>query len=134
MTPPEMSDRDEVLVAAATLVDAFGQGRLEDYFATFAPEATFVFHATPQRLESTVEYRALWAQWIAQDDLRILGCRSTNPLVQLLGDVAVFAHDVDTHLATRAGEEHLANRETIVFARQASGRWLAVHEHLSPRG
>ena len=30
-----------------------------------------------------------------------------------------------------AGEETLHERETIVFAREEDGRWLAVHEHLS---
>ncbi|WP_326654590.1 hypothetical protein [Streptomyces sp. NBC_01750] len=35
---------DEVLKAADTLVSAFGEGRLDDYFAAFAPDATFVFH------------------------------------------------------------------------------------------
>jgi ketosteroid isomerase-like protein len=33
-----------------------------------------------------------------------------------------------------SGEEQtLPERETIVFRRAGGGRWLAVHEHLSPQ-
>jgi ketosteroid isomerase-like protein len=38
---------------------------------------------------------------------------------------------VAARVATNAAEEALRERVTIVFARRA-GRWLAVHEHLSP--
>lgn len=51
--------------------------------------------------------------------------------VQDLGDAAVFTHDVRTRVRMPAGEETLHERETIVFAREEDGRWLAVHEHLS---
>jgi ketosteroid isomerase-like protein len=51
--------------------------------------------------------------------------------VQVLGDdVAVLAHDVATRIATNDGEEVLAERETIVFARREAV-WRVVHEHLS---
>lgn len=130
-----------VQAAADTLVSAFAEGRLDDYFAAFAPEATFVFHSTPVRLTSTSEYRALWQTWVDQDDFRVLGCTSTSPLIQLLGSTAVFSHEVETVISTREGEETLRERESIVF-RLTSGqatpdgeaprRWLAVHEHLSP--
>ncbi|MER5602556.1 nuclear transport factor 2 family protein [Streptomyces sp. NPDC002265] len=124
---------DEVLEAADALVAAFAEGRLDDYFGAFAPDATFVFHTTPQRLSSTAEYRALWDRWVAEDDFRVLSCVSTGRLVQLFGeDTAVFSHDVATVVGSTAGEESLAERETIVFHRAPSGRWLAVHEHLSP--
>ncbi|MFE2582479.1 YybH family protein [Streptomyces sp. NPDC059378] len=124
---------DEVLEAADALVAAFAEGRLDDYFGAFAPDATFVFHTTPLRLSSTAEYRALWDRWVAEDDFRVLSCVSTGRLVQLLGeDTAVFSHDVATVVRSTAGEEGLAERETIVFHRAPSGRWLAVHEHLSP--
>lgn len=52
--------------------------------------------------------------------------------MQDLGETAVFTHDVETRVSTRDGEETLRERETIVFARQADGDRLAVHEHLSP--
>ncbi|MEV6192934.1 nuclear transport factor 2 family protein [Streptomyces sp. NPDC051920] len=123
----------EIRAAADALVAAFAEGRLDDYFGVFAPDATFVFHTTPQRLESTAEYRALWQQWVEQDGFRILGCTSSAQLIQPFGDTAVFSHDVETQVATNAGEETVHERETIVFARSEDGAWLAVHEHLSPR-
>jgi ketosteroid isomerase-like protein len=123
----------EVRSAADALVAAFAEGRLDDYFGAFAPDATFVFHTTPQRLGSTAEYRALWQQWVEEDGFRVLGCTSSAQLVQPFGDTAVFSHDVETRVATNAGEETVHERETIVFARSADGTWLAVHEHLSPR-
>ena len=43
----------------------------------------------------------------------------------------MLTHAVRTTVSTRAGREELRERETIVFAREPSGRWLAVHEHLS---
>jgi hypothetical protein len=123
----------EVLAAAAALVGAFGDGRVEDYFACFEPEATFVFHAEPERLESLTAYRSLWERWEREDGFRVVECISSHGSVALLGeDGAVFAHDVDTRVATRAGVQELAERETIVFARRG-GRWVAVHEHLSMR-
>ncbi|MGC4982561.1 YybH family protein [Streptomyces sp. DT193] len=123
----------EVRAAADALVAAFAEGRLDDYFGAFAPDATFVFHTTPQRLGSTAEYRALWQRWVEQDGFRVLGCTSSAQLVQPFGDTAVFSHDVETRVATNAGEETVHERETIVFACSADGAWLAVHEHLSPR-
>ena len=122
----------DVSAAAARLVAAFGEGRVGDYFACFAPNATFVFYTTPERLESRAAYRELWSRWESEDGFRVLDCRSSNALITPLAeDVAVLVHDVETLVATNAGEERLAERETIVFARR-DGDWLAVHEHLSP--
>jgi ketosteroid isomerase-like protein len=118
--------------AAETLVAAFADGRVADYFDCFAPDATFVFHSTPERLDSRDAYRALWRRWEVDDGFGILGCTSSNVRVQMAGErVAVFVHDVVTRVATRSGEEELRERETIVFERSEE-RWLAIHEHLSP--
>ena len=123
---------DSVAAAAKRLVAAFAEGRVDDYFRCFAPDASFVFYTTPQRLESRAAYEDLWRRWEAEDGFRVVSCESSNPLVTPLGaDVAVFVHDVATRVATTAGEDSLSERETIVFARR-DGRWLAVHEHLSP--
>ncbi|MEU9094708.1 YybH family protein [Streptomyces sp. NPDC087901] len=132
MSTPDR-DTEEIRAAAEALVAAFAEGRLDDYFGAFAPEATFVFHSTPQRLGSTAEYRALWQEWVDQDDFRVLGCTSTGQLIQHFGSTAVFSHDVETTVSTRAGQETVHERETIVFARAADGGWPAVHEHLSAR-
>jgi ketosteroid isomerase-like protein len=123
---------DGVAAAAERLVAAFGAGRVEDYFACFAPDATFVFHTTPERLGSRAAYRALWDTWEQEDAFRVLSCESSNVEITPLGpDVAVFVHDVATTVSTSAGDESLRERETIVFARRQGG-WDAVHEHLSP--
>ncbi len=118
--------------AAATLVGAFGEGRLDDYFACFAPDATFVFYTTPARLNSVDEYRTLWARWVAEDGFRVVSCRTYDTNVQMFGDIAVVTHSVETRISTNAGEDTLHERETIVMARDGDGRWLGVHEHLSP--
>ena len=123
----------QVLEAADRLVRAFGEGRVEEYFASFHPEATFVFYTADRRLESRAEWRELWDTLERDEDFRVLDCRSGGCRVQVLGgDVAVFTHDVETRVSTHAGEETLHERETIVFARGDDGNWIAVHEHLSP--
>jgi uncharacterized protein (TIGR02246 family) len=123
----------EVRQAVAALVAAFGEGRLEDYFGCFAPDATFVFHTAPVRLMSVDEYRALWAQWVAEDGFRVVSCRTSDTNVQPFGDTAVVTHSVETRISTNQGEDTLHERETIVMARGRDGRWLGVHEHLSPK-
>ncbi len=120
-----------VAAAADSLVAAFGEGRLADYFACFAPDATFVFHTTDRRLDSVAEYRELWRDWVEADHFEVLACDSTHRLIQVLGDTAVFTHDVRTRVAVRGVEQTLRERETIVF-HLVGDRWLAVHEHLSP--
>jgi ketosteroid isomerase-like protein len=126
-----VSATDEVLSAAQHLVQAFGRHDTTAYFDCFAPDATFIFHTSPARLASRDEYQRLWRQWEQQDDFRVQSCTSARPVVQDLGDAAVFSHDVATVIRTRAGEQTVGERETIVFRRDGD-RWTAVHEHLSP--
>jgi ketosteroid isomerase-like protein len=130
----ETGTASQVLEAADRLITAFGEGRMDDYFACFHPEATFIFYTTDRRLESTAEWRLLWDQLVRGDGFRVLECFSSERRVQDLGDSAVFTHDVETRVSTRSGKETLHERETIVFSRQEDGSWLAVHEHLSPAG
>jgi ketosteroid isomerase-like protein len=123
----------QVLEAAAGLVEAFARHDVAAYFAAFRPDATFCFHTHPEGLTSRAEYEELWRSWEA-DGFRVLGCTSSEQQVQPLGDVAVFTHRVATRVRVGgpdAAEESLDERETIVFARDDTG-WLAVHEHLSP--
>lgn len=126
------TDTQAVLAAARTLVEAFSRHDTAAYFAAFAPEATFIFHSTPTMLNDRSAYERLWAEWERELDFRVRGCTSTDASVQLLGEVAVFRHQVHTTLGTRDGELVLIERETIVFQRTPQGEWLAVHEHLSP--
>jgi ketosteroid isomerase-like protein len=130
-----MTIEAEILAAADALVADFGGGRVEEYFSRLAPDATFLFYTAPgERLESRAAYRRRWETWETQDGFRVLACVSSNRAVRPLGpDAAVLSHDVATRVATSAGEEDLAEQETIVFARR-DGAWLVVHEHLSAGG
>ncbi len=123
---------DAVLAAADAIVDDFAHHRTAEYFGGFAEDATFVFHTADRRLESRAEYEALWAQWEGEDGFRVHGCRSSDRRVQLLGDTAIFTHSVDSRIELGGQVDDVTERETIVFARR-EGRWVAVHEHLSPR-
>jgi uncharacterized protein (TIGR02246 family) len=125
-------DVDAVRRAAGALVDAFGRNDLPAYLACFRPDATFLFHSTDRLLTSTEDYRQLWDRWEREDGFRVLDCATTDTHVQVLGDAAVLTHSVRTTVSTSAGREVLRERETIVFRRGDDGRWLAVHEHLSP--
>ncbi|MDX1892125.1 YybH family protein [Mycolicibacterium sp. 050158] len=115
--------------AAVALIEAFGAHDTAAYFDAFAPEATFLFHAEPALLPSRAAYEQLWAQW-ERDGFRVLSCHSVNPRLDVVTDeVAVFTHQVRTRLAGEDTEQR--ERETIVLRRDADGRWLGVHEHLS---
>lgn len=121
---------DEVLAAAADIVAAFAATDGERYFAGFAPTATFVFHAEPERLGDRGAYERLWAGWV-EGGWRVLTCDSTNQLVQTFPGGAVFTHDVATAVDTGDGEDRYRERETIVFRTDGDGL-IAIHEHLSP--
>ena len=127
-----MSAENEVLRAAAAIVDDFGNHRTTEYFAGFAPDATFVFYTHTERLDSRADYEALWATWEKDDRFRVHGCRSHGQKVQLLGDdAAVFTHYVESDVEFAGEVSTVRERETIIFERR-DGRWVAVHEHLSP--
>jgi len=124
-----MSREAQVFEAAAALVDAFASNDTARYFACFSPQASFVFHSLAQPLQTRAEYQALWQQW-QTEGFAVLGCESSNGRVSVHGDVAIFVHDVATHVRFAEEEQQLQERETIVF-RVEGERWLAWHEHLS---
>ena len=127
-----MTETTDVLTAAAAIVDDFGHHRTAEYFAGFAPDATFMFYTHTERLNSRAEYEKLWAEWETNDGFRVHGCRSSNQMVQVLGDsAAVFTHLVESDVEFAGEVSTITERETIVFEKR-SGTWLAVHEHLSP--
>jgi ketosteroid isomerase-like protein len=127
-----MDHTQQVLQAAEVLVQAFARHDSAAYFAAFAPEASFVFHTLPQRLDSRAAYQAVWQSWEHEFGFRVLSCSSSAQHVQWVGEAALFTHTVDTVLAIDGAEQAMRERETIVFQRDAAQRWLAVHEHLSP--
>lgn len=119
-----------VLAAAARLVDAFSRHHTDAYFAAFAPDASFIFHNLDRVLTSRDAYRAEWQLWESRDGFRVLGCRSSDKMVQISGDVAVFTHTVETDVSFGDQPSKNLERETIVF-RWQDGAWIAFHEHLS---
>lgn len=127
-----MNPIQEVLAAAAKIVDDFGHHRTEAYFSAFAEDATFMFYTHTERLDSRAAYESLWKKWQAEDGFKVHGCRSTNQKVQLIAnEAAVFTHLVSTDVEFAGEVSTIEERETIVFEK-LNGRWLAVHEHLSP--
>ncbi len=127
-----LQDREEVLDAARKLVEAFGSHNTEAYFDCFDPDATFIFYTTPKRLGSKAEFRREWARLEDEDSFRVLSCTSTDPNLQLIGEVAIFTHSVQTTVEAGGQQSTINERETVAFRRDADGTWRAIHEHLSP--
>lgn len=122
---------EEIRSALGELVGAFGNDDTEAYFASFAPDAIFVFYTEPNVLFGRDQWRALWDQW-HQEGFRVLGCKSSNVQVVATGsDTGFIVHEVHTEVLVDGEKNHLRERETIVFRREDDGRWRAVHEHLS---
>jgi ketosteroid isomerase-like protein len=131
-TREETDPTADVIDASRAIVAAFGRDDPDTYFQLFDPEATFIFHNTPQRLENRAAYQQEWASWRRDLGFRVRSCTSSDQRVQLFDDVAILTHLVRTEITTNQGDATLRERETIVFHRR-DGRWIAVHEHLSPR-
>lgn len=131
MPEPRTPSREEVEAAASAIVEAFAATDGSRYFATFAPDATFVFHTEPARLDDRDAYERLWAEWVASG-WRVVSCASNDRHVQPFPGGAVFSHSVDTTVETPDGQESYRERETIVFRTDPGQGLVAVHEHLSP--
>ncbi len=117
--------------AAAAVVAAFARHDRDAYFNTFSPECTFMFYNAPAFLESRAAYEDEWDAW-TKEGFHVLGCESIGGQVTMASEtVGIFTHTVRTTLAEGEGSVVTGERETIVFALR-DGRWLGVHEHLSP--
>jgi ketosteroid isomerase-like protein len=116
------------------LVAAFREGRWDDKFALFAEDATVVDGG--RWLGSLDAYRAEWNRWAAEQDVLPvpLSVETRIMKLQMLGQAAVLTHSIDSRERTDTSEETVHEVETIVFGKQPDGRWLIVHQHLSPRG
>jgi ketosteroid isomerase-like protein len=121
--------KSAALDAADRIIDDFGHHRRDAYFSGFAPGATFLFHNVDHRLETRIEYEALWAEW-EEEGFRVHRCLSTNRRVEVFGTVAVFSHDVETESELAGVTAITHERETIVLELRAN-TWVGVHEHLS---
>lgn len=124
---------DELAVRAAVdqLVKAFGRGDLAACFGASHRDARFLFYTMARPLEGVDAYRAEWDRWATVDGFEVLDCQASDTHVRVWGDVAVVTHAVTTRSRTHAAFAATNERETIVLQRQADGRWLAIHEHLS---
>lgn len=131
MTEPRTPTIEEVEAAASAIVDAFAATDGPRYFATFAPDATFVFHTEAARLDDRAAYERLWDEWVASG-WHVVSCDSTDRLVQPFAGGAVFSHSVATSVETPDGPDSYRERETIVFRTDPTRGLIAVHEHLSP--
>ena len=126
-----MSNEQGVLQTAAHLVSRFAAHDFDGYFSCFDENAVFIFHSSPNVLVSKSEYQKEWRTWEKEWGFKVKACSSTHQRVQLFDSIAIFSHDVATTLSTNDGEKSFKERETIVF-HEVSGKWIAVHEHLSP--
>ena len=95
---------EAVAAAASAIVDAFAATDTDRYFGGFAPDATFVFHTEPARLDDRAAYERLWAQWLSEG-WRVTSCTSTDRRVQVFPGGAVFTHTVETSVETADGPE-----------------------------
>lgn len=116
--------------AARALVASFATHDRARYFASFAPNATFIFYNSDRVFKNRAEYEDEWMEW-ETTGFKVLACSSSNSEVMVLTEqVAVFTHQVRTKLNTADGVIDTGERETIVF-QLLGGKWLGVHEHLS---
>lgn len=129
-TAPGSDDVTELLGAADALIAAFSTNDEEAYFSSFAPEATFVFHDSSRTLTSREEYRDLWCSW-RRSGFSVLACESSDRLAVVVEGCGVFSHTVRTRASFGSEVKESVERESIIFARDAAGGWIAVHEHLS---
>jgi ketosteroid isomerase-like protein len=129
------TDRDaerEVGEAYEGLVAAFREGRLDDKFACFADDATVADGG--RWFGSLDEYRGAWDRWFAERGGFVppLSVETRILKLRVFGDAAVLIHSIDSRQRTDSGEGRELEIETIVFGRQPDGRWLIVHQQISP--
>jgi len=122
--------QEEVTSAAERIVAAYSAMDGDAYFASFDPQATFIFHGTPERLASRQDYEEQWRIWVSEG-WKVISCHSSDPFIQIYGTTAVFSHSVATTTEEQGQRATTEERETIVFTRAGSGGIMAVHEHLS---
>jgi uncharacterized protein (TIGR02246 family) len=128
-----MNDRDDTVTqvkdAYDRLMSAFASANTEDYFDRFHEHASFVFPGEPV-LDSRTAYRSTWSRWQGEG-VRFTDVVTDDVRVHVIGGTAVVTHSIQTTVEADGETTVDRERETIVFS-NVDGRWLAVHEHLSP--
>jgi len=121
-TQPASAASREVAAAAAAIVDAFGRHDPKKYFSLFAPDATFVFHTTPKRLNARAEYEAEWAMWEKEDGFRVRSCKSTDQRVQTLATSRCSPiQSRQSYLRSRGQARYRSERPSCSIAVEGSG-------------
>jgi len=113
------------------LLVAFGHHDKDAYFACFHPDATFLFYNSDETGLTKTRYQQMWDSWEKEHGFKVLECRSTNKQLTVMGDTAIFTHEVATKTEWEGEQNLLCERESIIFVRNESDSWLCVHEHLS---
>jgi ketosteroid isomerase-like protein len=123
---------DPVLATYEQLVASFREGRWDEKFSYFAPDATIVDGG--RFFGSLDDYRSAWNRWAAQhDELPVPASVETTVLkLQVFGDVAVLTHAIDSREEMDSTEME-REIETIVFAQQPDGPWRIVHQNIGSR-
>lgn len=119
----------EVREAYERLLSAFERSDTEEYFDCFHEEASFVFPGEPV-MNSRATYRSTWLRW-EREGLRFTDVVTDHVVIRVIGATALVTHRIRTTVVTGRESSVDRERETIVFS-HIGGRWLAVHEHLSP--
>jgi ketosteroid isomerase-like protein len=109
----------QVRAAYDRLMSAFARGDTNEYFDRFHEDASFVF---PDR--------STWSRW-QREGLRFTDVVADDVRVRVIGATAVVTHRIETTVVADGKASVDRERETIVFS-EVGGRWLVVHEHLSP--
>ncbi|WP_284983587.1 nuclear transport factor 2 family protein [Arthrobacter sp. efr-133-TYG-118] len=68
---------EEVMSAAERIVAAYSAMDEDAYFGSFDPQATFLFHATPERLNSRDDYEEQWRTWVSEG-WKVIGCQAAQ--------------------------------------------------------
>lgn len=124
----DTADISLVREAYDRLVRAFASADTDEYFDCFHPDASFVFSGEPV-MDSREAYRSAWLQW-QREGVRFTDVVTDDVRVRVIGTTAVVTHRIQTTVEAEGESSVDLERETIVFS-NVSGRWTAVHEHLS---
>jgi uncharacterized protein (TIGR02246 family) len=119
----------QVREAYDRLMSAFASADTTKYFDCFHEDASFVFPGEAV-LDSRAAYRSTWSRW-HREGLRFTDVVGDDVRVRVMGATAVVTHRIETTVVADGKVSVDRERETIVFS-NVGGRWLAVHEHLSP--
>jgi ketosteroid isomerase-like protein len=134
-----MMAETEILGLLNRHLRSIGEGDLETYRATTAPEVTFFeWYISTQRIDGLdFHMREIAANSRAADALQRAGKHHEvehevlAPKVQIYGDVAIVTYTLLMRYADEEGVRHTEHNETRVFHRRVDG-WQLVHCHKSP--